>query len=90
MKELEHRIHRILVENWDPIGVKLHPEVQDEYDSYIAGIVRLLLGGADKSKIVDHLRELEINSMGLRGSDDSRLSPVAEALFRVTQSVSRQ
>jgi hypothetical protein len=43
------------------------PEAQNEYDSYISGIYRLLNGGADKVKMIGHLRQLETVSMGLKG-----------------------
>jgi hypothetical protein len=84
LKEFERAVHVILIEEWDPIGVKSHPGAEDEYDGYIGGIVRLLLGGADKVRLADHLRRLEVGSMGLSG-DEQRLSRVAESLLRLSR-----
>ncbi len=34
-REYQSAIRKILMEEWDPIGVSDIPEAQDEYDSYI-------------------------------------------------------
>lgn len=61
---LEKVIHDVLINDWDPIGCGV-PE--DEYDSYIPEICRLLREGADEIKIGSHLENLQTVSMGLRG-----------------------
>jgi len=48
-------IHDILIREWDPIGVDDEPLAQNEYDSYIYGIIRLLASGADHVKMAQHL-----------------------------------
>ena len=63
-------IHDILIHEWDPIGVGDVPQAQDEYDSYIPTIYRLLSEGADEHKIAQHLEKLETVSMGLRSGGD--------------------
>ena len=74
-------IHSILIAEWDPIGVNAHPEAQNEYDNDIGGIYRLLMVGADKVRIRDHLRRLESDSMGLSGRSDQTRDRVAEMLL---------
>ncbi|MGH7137553.1 MAG: hypothetical protein ACREHD_17545 [Pirellulales bacterium] len=81
VKELERDIQRILIDEWDPIGVKSCMEAQDEYDGYIGGILGLLVGGVDRVRLADHLRRLEVESMGLHGGNERRLCRVAESLF---------
>ncbi len=54
------RIRQILWEHWDPIGANV-PE--DEYDSYIAPVLRLLEAGADRTKLAARLSEIAIDSM---------------------------
>jgi hypothetical protein len=58
-------IHHVLIYEWDPIGVSDEPMAQDEYDSYIPTIFRLLTEGADDYKMAQHLEQIETVSMGL-------------------------
>ncbi|MGE5607938.1 MAG: hypothetical protein ACM359_01680 [Bacillota bacterium] len=63
--ELVKLVRDVLFKDWNPIGCGV-PE--DEYDSYIPGITRLLLQGADSQQISDHLYTLETVNIGLRGN----------------------
>ena len=36
-------VGRILLKDWDPIGVNDVPEPQNEYDSYVPGLCGLLI-----------------------------------------------
>ena len=40
-------------------------EAQDEYDSYVGGVYRLLASGASQDQVVEHLRQIETTRMGL-------------------------
>ncbi len=70
-------IRRILIAEWDPIGCGV-PD--DEYDSYIPGIYRLMKGGADTYKLAQHLLHLETVSMGVQGNSQ-RSDRVARSLL---------
>ena len=48
-------IRQILVRVWDPIGIKHEPRAQDEYDSYIGGVLHLLMNHAGDKEIEDYL-----------------------------------
>ena len=61
-------IRTILLEEWDPIGVSLIPEAQDEYDSYVGGVHRLLITHVDRAALFLHLWQIETEHMGLAGS----------------------
>jgi len=74
--ELIKPVRDVLVRDWDPIGCGV-PE--DEYDSYVPGIIELLLQGADSQQISDHLCTLETVNMGLRG--DRRLNARVAAVL---------
>jgi hypothetical protein len=80
--EIRERIRQVLLREWDPIGVGDIPEAQDEYDSYVGGIYRLLASGASEYQIIDRLYNLETVSMGLPG-DRARLKGVAEKLAEI-------
>ena len=60
---IQQAIGRILLEDWNPIGVPggVPP---DEYDAY-GGVYRLLSSGAAPEEIAAHLAAIERESMGL-------------------------
>ena len=76
-QKLAPKIRRILVDEWDPIGCGV-PE--DEYDSYIPVIYKLLQHGRDEYKLATHLANLEVNSLGYGSSNMERCQRVAKLL----------
>ncbi|HEY3331966.1 MAG TPA: hypothetical protein VGK19_18180 [Capsulimonadaceae bacterium] len=78
------KIRKILLEKWDPIGVRTEPMAQDEYDNYIGLIYTLLIGSASDSDIVEHIRKIETEKMGLPGQSDETLQNVVNALREVS------
>ena len=64
-REIRRQIRRILMDQWDPIGVNDIPEAADEYDSYIGNICELIQGDASEPEIAAHLRNIEIQQMEL-------------------------
>ena len=85
-KEIQERIKQVLLHEWDPIGVSDIPEAQDEYDSYVGGIYRLLASGASEYQIIERLYNLETVSMGLTGNRE-RLKRVAGKLAGLSVSL---
>lgn len=77
-------VRKILIDEWDPLGVNEIPEARDEYDHYVGGVRSLLEGGADKTKLVSHLRRLEEVEMGSLYRDDTNRERVAEMLLQLT------
>jgi hypothetical protein len=77
--DLHDAVRTILLNDWDPIGVRDVPEAQDEYDSYAPAIARLVAAGTSVSDLSAHLLEIETDAMGLRG-DASRAHSIAEKL----------
>jgi hypothetical protein len=83
--EIQESIREILFYDWDPIGINdCGPD--DEYDSYVGGIYRLLASGADEYKIIERLYQIETNSMGLNGNREY-LKSVAEKLIKLNVSL---
>jgi len=58
-------IRHVLMDVWDPIGVKDEPNAQDEYDGYLGGVYELLVRGACDEDIEDHLWRIVTERMGL-------------------------
>jgi hypothetical protein len=63
--EIQQAIREALMQDWDPIGVADVPEAQDEYDSYVGPVYRLLVSGASDTELVDYLYTTETDTMGL-------------------------
>ncbi|MEO7719704.1 MAG: hypothetical protein ABIY70_26155 [Capsulimonas sp.] len=73
-------IRLILIVDWDPIGVFGPPLALDEYDGYAPGILKLLHGGADVERLMDHLHQQETVNIGLN-TQRERLRGIANKLI---------
>jgi hypothetical protein len=65
---LHVQIRSVLLNTWDPIGIKDEPNAQDEYDDYIGSIYDLLVKGAPYSDLLDYLHWAVYENMGLDAS----------------------
>ncbi len=83
--EIQESIRHILFYDWDPIGIN-GSGPDDEYNSYVGGIYRLLASGASEHQIIERLYQLETVSMGLNGNRE-RLKNVAEKLMKLSVSL---
>ena len=73
-------IRQILLNDWDPIGVKEIPEARDEYDSYIGGVYGLLCSSATAEEIAVYLAGIEARAMGLGRPPQEGLLQIARRL----------
>ena len=83
--EIHESIRQILWKDWDPIGIN-DSGPDDEYDSYVGGIYRLLASGASEYQIIERLYQLETTSMGMNGNREG-LKSVAEKLMKLNVSL---
>ncbi|MCA9232836.1 MAG: hypothetical protein KDA57_19460 [Planctomycetales bacterium] len=82
--EFEEAVREVLVQSWDPIGIKDDPEwPKDEYDAYISEICAFLLRGEPDDFIARHLCFIEKSLMGLGSTGVSERLPVARKLKAV-------
>ena len=77
------QMRRVLLEEWDPIGVRDEPMAQDEYDSYLGSLYDLLASNAPDSQIAQHLNEIETVNMGGNARSLDNLLSVAQSLKRI-------
>lgn len=70
-------INAILWRDWDPIGCGV-PE--DEYESYVWPVYKLLIDGADRESVAEHLRLVACENVGL-SVPEKRLSLVVDKLM---------
>jgi hypothetical protein len=82
-REIQTAIARVLMEEWDPIGVRDEPQAAGEYDMYVGGIYRLLATGASPDQIAKHLAAIERDRMGFERSHAGMVRDVAEKLARI-------
>lgn len=78
-REAHAVIKKILLIEWDPIGVSGFGEAQDEYDAYVSEVYRLLSRRVGVREMFDYLWWLETTHMGLCG-DRQRTARIAERL----------
>jgi hypothetical protein len=76
-------IRHVLLEVWDPIGIKDEPNAQDEYDGYIGKLYELLVSHTDDSQFVDYLHWAVHDHMGLDAASRSDMEPTVEALKKI-------
>jgi hypothetical protein len=87
--EFRASIRRILMDKWDPIGVKDVPQAADEYDNYIDGVDELLRHKATDRELSEYLIRIETERMGLSDASEKPLLPsvLREAAIRELQSL---
>lgn len=79
---LHEKIHNILLEHWDPIGVKGIPEARDEYNIYVSTIYKILIKRKPQNELFDYLWWAETEHMGLIG-DQQRTSILVDQLINL-------
>jgi hypothetical protein len=65
-------VRRILMAEWDPIGVDGIPEAADEYDSYVGVVGQMLRDGTTDEELARYLADIRENYMGLGPSSTGR------------------
>lgn len=88
-RALRDALHTVLINEWDPIGVRDEQAAQDEYDTYIPSIIRLLQNGADQYKLTQHLQHTEVVNIGLRGNSD-RNARIAEKILDIYHQIKQE
>ena len=78
-ENLTNAISAILLTMWDPIGIADVPVAADEYDRYVAPLIRRLRAGASSRELAAILLRIETEEFDLPG-DTARARRVAERL----------
>jgi hypothetical protein len=78
-RRIRVQIRHVLLDVWDPIGIKDEPNAQDEYDSYLGEIFTLLSAGATGEQLADRLLYFVNDRMGLEASPEQMI-PTIRAL----------
>jgi hypothetical protein len=78
-RRIRVEIRHVLLDVWDPIGVKDEPNAQDEYDGYVGLIFDSLSGGATDKQLTDRLLYFVNDRMGLKATPE-KMIPTVRAL----------
>lgn len=78
---VQDSIRHILFYDWDPIGISDQANIDDEYDSYIGPVYRMLIENRKEEELVKFLLQLERNAMGLPSRSPEQLRPAARKLL---------
>ena len=76
------RVRKVLMEEWDPIGVCGESNATNEYESYIPKLKALIRSGARVETMVDYLDWVASERMGFT-SQPERSRPAAESLCKL-------
>ena len=79
IKETINSIREILFRIWDPLNVAGAVKIQDEYDSYIGPVLKILEKNPTLAQISSLLREIETKQLRTTGSEE-RISEAALSL----------
>jgi len=63
---------------WDPIGINDVSEAEDEYDSYVRGVYRMLIARRSAAEIFAYLWWVETENMDLPGDRQATMSVAAD------------
>ena len=75
-------IRRVLLEVWDPVGIKTEPNAQDEYDCCLGDLYHLLTGGVSDEQITEYLWRRATDHMGLSMNKEA-MTPAVKALREI-------
>lgn len=56
-------IRRILLQDWDPMGVGDNPNLTDEYDAFIPTIYKMLNSNCTYDQLTAYLKSIEENDV---------------------------
>jgi hypothetical protein len=83
--EIQDSIRQVLYREWRPIPAPDLPE--EEYDSYIAPVYRILVGSRSEQELIECLFRLESNEIGIACESAEQLRPVARKLLELNVSL---
>lgn len=84
--QLFQNIRKILLEEWDPIGIKEIDEAQDEYDFYIPDILKMIGDGQSANDLASYLMFVEKERMGLEPAPFEDLKNISLQILNLKNS----
>jgi hypothetical protein len=88
-RRIRVQIRHVLLNAWDPIGVKDEPNAQDEYDGYIGRLYELLTNNGSDPELIEYLYWAVHERMGLDGATRLDMAATVDALRKIPLAVDR-
>ena len=82
-RRIRVEIRHVLLNVWDPIGVKNEPNAQDEYDCCLGSLFTLLMTNATDDQIAEYLWRQGTEHMGLSLPKEA-MYPTVAALRQIS------
>ncbi|WP_213993554.1 hypothetical protein [Sodalis sp. dw_96] len=82
-ENFSQQVKTILLNDWDPIGIKDLPEANDEYDDYVFTVCEMISEGKHESDFYDFLFWVESERICLHVNTE-HIKSIAEKLERLT------
>lgn len=70
---LLHAIHKILLKEWDPLGIRRIPVMRDEYEDYLPNVFKLIRQNSSETEIFDYLWWIEQKVLEKTGNKENTL-----------------
>ena len=86
-QDVERAIDRVLLDQWDPLGVREAPGEHEEYRRFVPGIYSLLARGGSDVQVARHLHQLERDELGHPELATRDLTPVVRTLRESERSI---
>jgi hypothetical protein len=80
---IDDEIKQVLLERWDPLGIRAEPAEHVRYDCFVQDLTLLLVGGGSDADVRELLRSAEIDRLGLGRADEHRVDRAARALREI-------
>jgi hypothetical protein len=77
---IQDSIRRVLIDEWDPIGIRGIPGAVAEYDAYIGRVHHILIGNRSAAELEECLRKIEKEDIGVSTSSQVRRKVALELL----------
>jgi hypothetical protein len=75
-RRIRSEIRSVLLQEWDPIGIKDEPKAQDEYDGYVGHVYQLLTEHKSDEVIAGYLLQVVTERMGLKAKTSDMAATV--------------
>lgn len=84
INELLKGVRQVLLNVWDPIGIRDVPDAQDEYDDYLIPVLQALRNGAEVPELSALLIRIVEEQIGL-SADAEQSRQAAEQLYALVR-----
>jgi hypothetical protein len=86
--EIHRQLDKLLLSDWDPIGVRQVPQCLDEYSRYVREVFDVAVQSRSARAIAQHLLKIERERMSLsRWRRWQTRRPVAEKILQLVEDV---